>query len=284
MALNRKAGKIMVNKSSLEDWYCLAAGRKWIILSAVLGAALIAYVVSGLVRPEWETVGFLQVARVPVAMSPHVESNESVIIEPTMMVMERLKSLAITQEIAHLVTTPKDVDSIFSSSLIKTKLFPGTDLIEIRVRGGSPAKSKEYFDASVAYIAALHDTLKRERREYIRAQLEVLQSQLLELRQQTNGNNKHKLSVTRQSDIAFALMRIQQQTEQREAATVLASVLRLEFLLQSFDQAKTSLFGAVVVGNQPVFPQRILIAILAAMAGFTASVAWALWKAMRSAA
>ena len=227
---------------SLSELWQGLVRYKWWVAGVPIATMVVAFLVTNLIKPQWEAVALVQIGQVGGAL---VESADRAV--------ERMKQTS------------------FQWGAIKVKAVPNvTDLIEISVRGYSREEAKAKIEATVAYLRAIHDRMAAPT-------IERLKQQLVRVKQQLESARVARDSLTR-----IAELRQQPHSGDRFMANVeLANItLKRDAELRDLEQAKvtveeqlrsntypTSLFDKVFVGGKPVAPKKLLATGLSGLVG-----------------
>lgn len=184
-----------IGRILLREWRWFVAG----VLSVIALALLFLHVA----RPQWEATAYIQigqVAGVPPGQDPKVE--------PLARVLERLKWVPFENQVmASLGVAPDAPEaSLYRKSLKLEPLPYAGPLVKFTVRGWSPQQARQFAEATVAQLQALHQKLlagplamTQARLSEVQADLDSAQNQRSELQRgvdATHGKDMQAAGVT----------------------------------------------------------------------------------------
>ncbi|QNK01292.1 lipopolysaccharide biosynthesis protein [Dyella telluris] len=246
-------GRILV-----REWRWFAAG--------LLSVIALAFLFLHEARPQWEATAYIQigqVAGVPPGQDPKVE--------PLARVLERLKWVPFENDVmASLGIAPDAPEaSLYRKSLKLEPLPYAGPLVKFTVRGWSPRQARQFAEATVTQLQALHQKL-------LAAPLAMTQARLSEVQADLDSAQNRRSELRRGAGSAGG-----ENTQAAGVASLLLTTTDTEIL--NLRQAKgdlsvrlspnytyeTSLMWPVFVPRGPAFPNPALIGGIAVLFGLS---------------
>ena len=234
----------------LREWVWFVAGML-LVIAAVAGFTRMA-------RPQWEATGYIQigqVAGVPPGLDPKVE--------PLARVLERLKFEPFQNQVMARIGIRDDAPEarLYRRSMKLEPLPYAGPLVKFTVRGWSPQQARQFAEATVAQLQALHQQLLARPLAMTQARLGEVQADLDVAR-----NQRQQLMLTAAPDAAHG-----KDAPSAGAASLLLATTDTE--IHGLQQARgdlalrlspnytydTSLLWPVYVPRGPAFPNLPLL-------------------------
>lgn len=160
----------------IDMWRILIREWKWClaVLVLVLGAT---YAFAHLARRQWEASAWIligQVGQVPPGQDPKVE--------PIARVLERLQTTAFQNDVTgSLGLAPASREAQLYRKSLKLEPLPyAGPMVRVNVRGDSPAQARQFAEATVAQLRAVHRGMEATPLSLAHARLEEVQTELKE--------------------------------------------------------------------------------------------------------
>lgn len=234
---------------------------------ALLGGSLIGgalgLAVAFALPAQWEAVARLQVAQL----------GAGGVVEPPIRVVERVMQRSFAEDVERRMNVSPEGTNLNANILVgslKAKIEK-SDLVGIRVRGGTPEEAMRFTDAVVAELASVHSkmaepTIDRWRKELEEVQLELKRANseaerlsivLGEQRSSANDNSLYRAVLA--SNILLAREGNLRTFRERKRA--------LQEQLSPERTFPTSPLGRIEISKQPVFPKKSLFAVAGLVIG-----------------
>ncbi|WP_019464600.1 Wzz/FepE/Etk N-terminal domain-containing protein [Dyella japonica] len=139
----------------LDMWRILLREWRWFVAGALLVLAAV-FAFAHAARPQWEATAYIQIGQVsgvPPGQDPKVE--------PLARVLERLKLVPFQNQVMASIGIKDDAPEakLYRKSLKIEPLPYAGPLVKFTVRGWSPQQARQFADATVTQLQALHQKL-----------------------------------------------------------------------------------------------------------------------------
>lgn len=253
----------------------VARGRMvgaWTVAGLVVAVAVI------LILPaQWEAKALIQIGQVGQAVTAGDSASREPLrrlTEPPASVQERIKLESFQDSVLVKMKLPLD-DSEPSSRLyrdsLKVKVIPGTDLLEIRVRGYSREDAGIRARTTVEQLQEIHRNFDQPRIAPLKAQLEEtlrnLASSDMNLARLHQAASAKKGVDATGSFAESVLLASQIRDVGAEIRTLREAKILIEEQLSPAYTYPTALLGNIAVSAGPVFPRKLLVIPLGTLAG-----------------
>jgi uncharacterized protein involved in exopolysaccharide biosynthesis len=158
----------------LDLWRILMREWRWFAAGVLVVLALV-FAFTRTARPQWEATAYIQigqVAGVPPGADPKVE--------PLARVLERLKLVPFQNQVMASIGIKDDAPeaALYRKSLKLEPLPYAGPLVKFTVRGWSPQQARQFAEATVAQLQALHQKLLAGPLAMTQARLDEVQGEL----------------------------------------------------------------------------------------------------------
>lgn len=261
----------------LDLWHTLVR-RKWLVLGVSILSAVVAAVTVTLMQPQWEATATIQIGAV---------GQPGQIIEPPAVAVARMKLKSFEDAVlANLVPTgQKTPEARLYRRSLKVRVISDTNLIELKVRGYSPASALRSADRTIDYLRKVHQKMSTPavlRITQLLAQTKREIDQIKAEREKVVNVAGVKDGAVAQTgfmeNIILANIMIQRNTELR--ALELAKI-GYEEQLDPMSTYPTGHLEKISVSEEPVAPQKDVVILLAAVLGLLLGVMAAFWRPPR---
>lgn len=167
-----------------DMWRILIREWPWFIAGMlVMIAAVFAFVQSA--RPQWEATGYIQIGQVAGVLQ-----GQDPKVEPLARVLERLKFVPFQNQVMARIGIGESAPEarLYRKSMKLEPLPYAGPLVKFTVRGWSPQQAKQFAEATVAQLQALHQQLlagplamTQARLGEVQADLDIAQNQRKQL-------------------------------------------------------------------------------------------------------
>ncbi|WP_229238255.1 Wzz/FepE/Etk N-terminal domain-containing protein [Dyella amyloliquefaciens] len=160
----------------IDMWRILVREWKWCLAVLVLVLAG-TYAFAHLARRQWEASAWIligQVGQVPQGQDPKVE--------PIARVLERLQTTAFQNDVTgSLGLAPASREAQLYRKSLKLEPLPyAGPMVRVNVRGESPAQARQFAEATVAQLRAVHRGMEATPLSLAHARLDEVQTELKE--------------------------------------------------------------------------------------------------------
>lgn len=250
----------------LSELWQLLIQYKGLVLGAPILCITIAFVITSMLKPQWEAIAVLQTGK--VVQKGMTEANGAVIwnrepIESASHVFERIKLKQFQNDVLNRCATfdrEKSAEILYHDSL-KARVL-ANDLIEIKVRGYSREEARYLTESTVNCIRKIHDGLTKPT-------VQRLNQQLIQIRRQIEKIHNRQSNLLK-ADLKNTSSPGEQYIHQIFTANVISQqdhdLQILEQIRTTYEEQlfvlysnPTKLIGDVFVENKPVAPKKVLI-------------------------
>lgn len=251
----------------VEIWHAISR-RKLTVLMVIALVMLTAWVGIFFTSPQWEATAVVQIGKI---------GQKDQLIEPISKVLERVRLRSFQSTV--IANAQSDSASTQDRTLYHKSLavrpITGTDLIQITVRGFSPAAAKQFALDTAEHLGEVHEKASEPAIREIRERLRHIDAQLAQMdmeRQRMLKMASVRDSAVEARFIANAILTnivMQQRIERGELERS-----RMEYVdqLHPFRTYPTKIMESVGVSEAPVLPRKRLILTLAALLGIFLAV------------
>ncbi|SFS19941.1 Chain length determinant protein [Dyella sp. OK004] len=240
----------------VDMWRILLREWRWWLTVLVLALAL-TFAFTHLAKRQWEATAWIQIGQVGA-----VPGGQDPKVEPLARVLERLQTAAFQNEVMQsLGFTPESREShIYRKSLKLEPLPYAGPLVKLTVRGSSPPQARQFAEATVARLHAIHQGLEAKPLALAQARLNEVQSELsgavTEREQwlQTAGRN----DAASKAGQGMALTGVLAANMRSEIYGLTAARSDLSTRLSTTYTYETSLLWPVYVPEHQAFPNPVL--------------------------
>jgi hypothetical protein len=288
MTNNPKAADITMNGENvltLSDFLEFVLRHKYRLMLPLVAGPVIAFVFALTVPKQWEGKTVLQVGQVYTAS----DQQQTTPIESPVRTIERVRLTQFQDTILRRLGLPTDPAVNEEADLIRSsaaaRLIRSADLVEISVRGFSPADAKRYVEAYQAELIAVHQKLAQPSFDRIAA--EIAQT----------GANLSAAQERRQRLQKLAEEQLKNGVAGKFSESVLLSdlVSKNDDELRRLERQKMTLqeqaspqrtfntrpIGDLDISKRPVWPKKSTFVIVGGAAGLLLGLAWAFWRERR---
>lgn len=247
----------------------LVRRRQWMLgtLAVVMACAL---ALAFSLPPEWEAVGVIDVGQVGQVWPPQDRAIESVWTAMERMRMRPFQDAVLRDLGIGAATAP---GRLYDHSLA-VRILPNTDLIELKVRGYSADAARRFAQATVDRLCDIHRGLEQTAVASLQTQLATVSGELHRIVQARDpaarvalpGTPGGSASTTAAEAMLANVVSVGDGPEIRDLQRVKL------ILMQEMGPPHTrptALFGEIYVPKSPVFPYKLLILVVALIAGLT---------------
>lgn len=260
--------------------------RYKLILMFVLGAAF-ALALAFMVPRQWEGKTVLQVGQVYYYST--TDQPQSAPVELPARTVERVKLIQFQDAILRRLGLPTELGVSREADLIRSsaaaRLIRNADLIEITVRGLSPADAKRYVEAYQAELVAAHQTLAQPSFDRITgevAQTERNLSVAEKRRQDLQKLVDEQLRVGASGKFSESVLLsdlVGKNDEELRRLRQQAALLREQASPQR--TFNTRPIGELDVSKRAVWPKKTNFVAAGGIGGLLLGLVWALWQERR---
>jgi LPS O-antigen subunit length determinant protein (WzzB/FepE family) len=159
----------------IDLWRIFGRERRWFVGVLVVVLAC-TYAFVHMVKPQWEATAWIQVGQVgqvPTDQDPKI-------VEPLMRVVERLQLVPFKNDVLKSIGFGSDSPEarLYRKSLKLEPMPYAGQLIRMTVRAPSPQLARQFANATVARLQAVHQRLEELPLQSARARLEQVQADL----------------------------------------------------------------------------------------------------------
>lgn len=158
----------------VDLWRILVREWRWWLTVLVVVLAL-TFAFTHLAKRQWEATAWIQIGQVGA-----VPGGQDPKVEPLARVLERLQTAAFQNEVMQSIGfSPESREShVYRKSLKLEPLPYAGPLVKLTVRGDSPQQARQFAEATVARLRAIHQGLGAKPLELAHARLDEVQSAL----------------------------------------------------------------------------------------------------------
>nr|WP_233175312.1 lipopolysaccharide biosynthesis protein [Dyella sp. ASV24] len=141
----------------------------------MLGVIAAVFVFAQSARPQWEATGYIQIGQVAGVLQ-----GQDPKVEPLARVLERLKFVPFQNQVMARIGIGENTPEarLYRKSMKLEPLPYAGPLVKFTVRGWSPQQARQFAEATVAQLQALHQPLLAEPLAMTRARLDEVQADL----------------------------------------------------------------------------------------------------------
>ena len=221
-----------------------------------------------LIQPKWEATGLVQIGQI-------WQEKGAALVENGTAVVERVKNKSFQGRVLTKFGIPLDEDNrlgkLYSDS-IKIKVIASTDLLELKVRAFSAKVASNWLEETVHQLQEVHKRIAEPTISRLQKQLVELKRQIQLVKSEKDGlikNAELKGEIGPGNRFAENLLLtnylLQKDAELREFEL---RQLTLEEQLNPAKTFSTALMEPTYVPEKPASPKKLLILLLATVAGF----------------
>lgn len=250
---------------SLLDLWQAMKRYKWLLLAAPILAVIVASVVAGRIKPVWEASALIQVGQLG---QPEQK------VEPASRTVARMTNPSFMFRVFGQLGLPVDEESpevnIYRASF-KARQLPGTDLIELKLRGPSNDTANKWILATVRQLRVDHDEMMKPGIDRMEQQLAEVEKAARDGQNMVNDLRKQLISgkVGSAQAVLYVMLIQQKMAELQELGQ---RKLALEEQAHPVRTFPTTLIGDVYVSKYPVSPNKRLILVTAMFLGLLGAV------------
>lgn len=245
----------------------LAENKRWVIGMPLLflGLAVTAIL---LMQPKWEATGLIQIGQI-------WQEKGAALVENGTAVVERVKNKSFQGRVLTKLGIPLDEDNQLGKlylDSIKIKVIASTDLLELKVRAFSAKVASNWLEETVHQLQEVHKRIAEPTISRLQKQLVELKRQIQLVKSEKDGlikNAELKGEIGPGNRFAENLLLtnylLQKDAELREFEL---RQLTLEEQLNPAKTFSTALMEPTYVPEKPASPKKLLILLLATVAGF----------------
>jgi len=158
----------------IDMWRMLVREWRWWLAALVLVFAA-TFAFTHLAKRQWEATAWIQIGQVGA-----VPTGQDPKIEPLARVLERLQTATFQDEVMQSLGLPHDSREarIYRKSLKLEPLPYAGPLVKLTVRGYSQQQARQFAEATVGRLRAIHQGLGAQSLEMAHARLDEVQSEL----------------------------------------------------------------------------------------------------------
>ena len=264
---------------SLRDlWRVLIDQKKWLFGIPIVCMFLAAVGVM-IAKPKWEATAVIQIGQV----GQSGVGQGSQLIEPSVRAIERMKMKSFENDVLIALKIPiEDENSLaglFRSSL-SLRALGTTDLIQVKVRANSPDQAASWAQAVVDRLKNVHERLAqptidrlRKQQAELKKQMQMIEEERANLLKIVSKSNETSGDSRFSANLLLSNLLLQKNAELRDFEM---RRLAADEQLTSVRTYPTSLIDLIYVPEKPASPKKLLVIVLAAVAGLIFGVIVAL--------
>jgi capsular polysaccharide biosynthesis protein len=245
----------------------LARQIKWLLgtlIVVVAGTLLLLF----LMRPQWESTAFIRVGQIGQMM--HAPDRA---IEPVASMVERMRMVPFQNDVlSRIKIGSEDPAARLYRRSIRIEPVPGTDLVQVKVRGRNREEAGQFVQATVDHLRDIHGRMVELALAASRLLLDELTQDLQNavaeqdrLQQMTLSGNHADAGESTADRALLANAAIGGKVP--EIRDLRQRKLELEEELGPLHTYPTALFGEVFVPEEAAFPNKNLGLVLGVAAG-----------------
>jgi hypothetical protein len=240
-----------------DMWRILVREWPWFI-AGMLGVIAAVFVFVHSARPQWEATGYIQIGQVAGVLQ-----GQDPKVEPLARVLERLKFVPFQNQVMARIGIGENTPEarLYRKSMKLEPLPYAGPLVKFTVRGWSPQQARQFAEATVVQLQALHQQLlagplamTQARLGEVQADLDIAQNQRKQLTLAATPNDARGKDAQTASVASMLLA-----TTETEIHTLRQTRGELAVRLSPNYTYDTSLMWPVYVPSGPAFPNLPLV-------------------------
>lgn len=256
----------------IDMWRLLR--REWPWLLAVFAASLLAtFAFMRSVKPQWQADAWIRIGQIGTA-----PAGQDPKIEPLQRVLERLQLIPFQQQVMQSVGIAPDTPEarLYHQSLKLDPMAYAGPLVKLSVRAHSPQQARQWAEATVAQLQALHREMAAPQLQLAQQRLDEVQHELQSI---TAERDRLQQAVAQSKDGLAGLLLI---SKNEELSALRQGRIDLLARLGAAYTYDTALMWPVYVPKHAVFPNPALTwgmgAVLGLFLGVLAAVGRNAWR------
>jgi capsular polysaccharide biosynthesis protein len=255
---------------SMRDlWRILLSQKKWVI-GIPISVVLLAAVGASMAKPKWEATAVIQIGRVGQSGS----GQDALLIEPAVRAIERMKMKSFEDGVLTTLKIPVEtsdpIAALFRSTL-SLKALGTTDLIQVKVRGGSRDQTQAWADAVVDRLKDVHekltqptvDRLHKQQADF-KNQMQLIKEERSTLLETVSKTSERSGDGRFSTNLLLSNLLLQKNAELRDFEM---RSLAVDEQLATIRAFPTALVDRIYVPEKPASPKKLLVVMLAAVLG-----------------
>lgn len=231
-----------------ESW------KLWV--GSTLAGGVLAFGISQVLPPSYEVSSLVRIG----SAGPMGQ------VEPTPVVMERIKSRAFQQAVCDALVCDEEQRDAIKKQITITQP-KGTDVLSLTVKADSPARAAAVSEAVVQVLQQAHAELAGPALQNVRKQLTSDQKRLKELEAQRQRVVAQVSRAQGEAAAAVAVLQLAQIGDNSEFQALNQRVADLVASLEAPNTRPTEKLQKLYVSDEPVSPRKLLITIMSALMG-----------------
>jgi hypothetical protein len=250
----------------VDMWRILFREWKWFLVTLLLVMAA-TYAFMHLAKRQWQATAWIQIGQVG-----QVPSGQDPKVEPLQRILERLQTTGFQNDVMQSIGLSADSPEarLFRRSLKVEPLPYAGPLVRLDVRADSPRQARQFAEATVAQLQAVHKGLEATPLALARARLDEVQVELKDALAERDHllQAASKVGTDDKGGQASSLAGVLAATRGEEIRNLMTARSDLVSRLSANYTYETSLLWPVYVPERQAFPNPLLswgVGMLAAL-------------------
>ena len=263
----------------VKDFVHLLMRRKALIAGLTVTALLVSALYAFSARPEWEASALLRVGQVT---GP--DGYGATLVELPGQVLERVRQESLRDSVLSKLGIPLEISNpearLYRNSL-KSQLVPGTNAVELKLRGHTPDRARQFMVETVGHIEQVHYKIYKPSVERLRSEIAELSR---DIERSMNEREKtveglianNPAMVSKQAFSQLALASYVMSNRDADIHKLKRRKFNIGEALSPVRTYPTSVVGRADISKKAVFPKRSLIIMIGGITGLLAGILMAL--------